>query len=675
LTAGDLKRLAEVRRLRLTPQRRAIVDYLQTANRHPTLEDVLQAINRRFPMTSRATVYNTLNMLKDEGLVREVFEGDVSRFDPNRAAPSLRLLALRRGGGRRMGGCPAGWRDFASRRAEGGNVRHDITRAVRWLPAERQRSRQTGSPKILGRTFNHNARRKKTMTTAAGAPAGDNQNSLTAGPRGPVLMQDFFLMEKMAHFNRERIPERVVHAKGYGAYGTFTVTKDITKYTKAKIFSTIGSKTECFARFSTVGGEKGSADTAREPRGFALKFYTQEGNWDMVGNNTPVFFIRDPLKFGDFIHTQKREPDTNLKSPTMMWDFWSLSPESLHQVTILFSDRGTPDGYRHMDGFSSHTFSLINDKDELVWCKFHFKTMQGIKNFTGEAATEMAGKDADYAQRDLFHAIEKGDYPKWRVCVQIMTQEQAGTFKYNPFDLTKVWPHGEFPLHEIGVMELNRNPVNYFADVEQAAFGPANVVPGISYSPDKMLQARLLSYPDAHRYRIGVNYSELPVNKARCPIQSYHRDGSARHDNGTGPNYEPNSFGGPVEDARFKGLPIKITGDGDRYNHREGNDDYTQPGNLFRLLKPEEQQRLISNIVGTMKSVVCGFRRSRSSTSTRRILPTARAWRRVLAFRSMKCCTQTSPPRSERIRHSWGRDSIPPYRQAISLPHQPAKNA
>ncbi len=444
---------------------------------------------------------------------------------------------------------------------------------------------------------------KKTLPTAAGAPVGDNQNSLTAGPRGPVLMQDFFLMEKMAHFNRERVPERVVHAKGSGAFGTFTVTQDISRWTKAKVFSKVGKKTEMFARFSTVGGEKGSADTERDPRGFALKFYTEEGNWDMVGNNTPVFFIRDPLKFGDFIHTQKRDPQTNLKSPTMMWDFWSLSPESLHQVTILFSDRGTPHGYRHMDGFSSHTFSLINDKNEMVWCKFHFKTMQGIKNFDGEGAANMRGQDPDFAQRDLFEAIEKGNYPKWRVSVQVMTEAEADKFEYNPFDLTKVWPHGQFPLHEVGVMELNRNPANYFTDVEQAAFEPSNVVDGISYSPDKMLQARLLSYPDAHRYRIGVNYTEVPVNKARCPIHTYHRDGHLRHDNGTGPDYEPNSFGGPAEDPRYRTIPVKIHGNGDRYNHREGNDDYTQPGNLFRLLSAEEKKRLIGNIVGSMTGI------------------------------------------------------------------------
>ncbi len=317
---------------------------------------------------------------------------------------------------------------------------------------------------------------RKVMTTVTGIPVGDNQNSLTVGPRGPVLMQDYLLLEKMAHFNRERIPERVVHAKGSGAYGVFLVTQEITRWTKAKLFEKVGKKTEVFVRFSTVGGEKGSADTERDPRGFAVKFYTEEGNWDMTGNNTPVFFIRDPLKFSDFIHTQKRDPQTNLKSPTMMWDFWSLSPESLHQVTILFSDRGTPYGFRYMNGYSSHTFSLINAENRRVWCKWHFKTLQGIKNFTREEAIDMAGKDPDFAQRDLFEAIRRGDYPKWRVCLQIMTEEQAQTFKYNPFDLTKVWPHKEYPLQEVGIMTLNRIPENYFAEVEQSAFAPANVV-------------------------------------------------------------------------------------------------------------------------------------------------------------------------------------------------------
>ncbi len=451
----------------------------------------------------------------------------------------------------------------------------------------------------------HAADDRKQLTTAAGIPVGDNQNSLTAGPRGPILMQDFHLIEKMAHFNRERIPERVVHAKGAGAYGTFTVTNDITRYTKARVFSEVGKQTQVAVRFSTVGGEKGSADSARDPRGFAVKFYTEEGNWDLVGNNTPIFFIRDPLKFSDFIHTQKRDPQTNLRSPTMMWDFWSLSPESLHQVTILFSDRGTPRSYRHMNGYSSHTFSFINAQNERFWVKFHFKTLQSIQNFTREEAVKIAGENPDQATEDLFNAIAEGDYPRWRLCVQIMPEEEADHYHVNPFDLTKVWPHGDYPLIEVGIMELNRNPENYFAEVEQAAFAPANVVPGISFSPDKMLQARILSYPDAHRYRLGVNYETLPVNRPTAPVNTYHRDGFMRFDGngGAAPNYEPNSFGGPVENPRYLEPPLKITADAARYNHREGNDDYTQAGNLFRLMSEDARARLIGNIVDHMKDV------------------------------------------------------------------------
>jgi len=446
---------------------------------------------------------------------------------------------------------------------------------------------------------------QKNLTTAAGIPVGDNQNSVTAGARGPVLMQDFHLIEKMAHFNRERIPERVVHAKGAGAYGTFTVTKDITQYSKANVFSKVGQQTPLLIRFSTVGGEKGSADTARDPRGFAVKFYTDQGNWDLVGNNTPVFFIRDPLKFGDFIHTQKREPQSNLKPSWMMWDFWGLSPEALHQVTTLFSDRGTPDGFRHMHGFSSHTFSLINAQNERVWVKFHMLTEQGIKNLTSAEATRLAGENPDYATADLFNAIERGDFPKWRMSIQVMTQAEAETFYVNPFDLTKVWPHKAHPLIEVGVLELNRNPQNYFAEIEQAAFAPANVVPGISFSPDKMLQARILSYPDAHRYRLGVNYEALPVNHPHAPVNNYHRDGASRFDGNNGPavNYEPNSMGGPVEQAEYLEPPFPVTGDGARYNHRDGNDDYTQPGDLFRLMDAGARARLVENVVGGMTGV------------------------------------------------------------------------
>ena len=447
---------------------------------------------------------------------------------------------------------------------------------------------------------------KSIMTTAAGIPVADNQNSETAGPRGPVLMQDHQLMEKMAHFNRERVPERVVHAKGAGAYGKFTVTADISKYTRAKLFEKVGKQCGVFVRFSTVAGELGSADTARDPRGFAVKFYTEEGNWDMVGNNTPVFFIRDPLKFSDFIHSQKRLPGTGMRDATMQWDFWSLSPESLHQVTWLFGDRGIPATYRHMDGFSSHTYSLWNRKGERFWVKWHLKTMQGIKCLTQAEATRLAGEDPDYHRRDLHAAIENGDYPKWRVMVQVMPEKDADTYAIHPFDLTKVWPHKEYPLIEVGVMELNRNPENYFAEVEQAAFEPSNMPPGMGASPDKMLQARLLSYPDAHRYRIGINYAALPVNKPRCPVHTYHRDGHMCFDgNGSdSPVYQPNSFAGPADDASFKEPPLRISGNADRYDHWAGNADYySQAGNLFRLMSAEEKTRLIGNLVGAMQGV------------------------------------------------------------------------
>lgn len=447
--------------------------------------------------------------------------------------------------------------------------------------------------------------KKKTMTTAHGQSIGDNQNSLTAGPRGPLLMQDHQLLEKMATFNRERVPERVVHANGSGALGTFTVTNDITQYTKAKIFSEVGKKTDALARFSTVAGERGAADAERDVRGFALKFYTEEGNWDMVGNNTPVFFIRDPYKFSDFIHTQKRDPKTNMRSNTMMWDFWSLSPESLHQVTILFSDRGLPQGYRFINGYGSHTYSFINAENERFWVKFHFKTKQGIKTWTNEEAAKVVARDRESSQRDLFEAIERGEFPQWRFCIQIMPEKVAETYHLNPFDLTKVWPHSDYPLIEVGTLELNRNPENYFAEIEQASFEPSNVVPGISTSPDKMLQARIMSYADAHRYRIGANYASLPVNKPQCPVHTYHRDGNMRFDGNFGGavNYEPNSFDGPTEDPRYLEPPLKISGDADRYNHRDGNDDYTQPGNLFRLMSDDQKQQLFSNVVAAMQGV------------------------------------------------------------------------
>ena len=449
----------------------------------------------------------------------------------------------------------------------------------------------------------------KKLTTASGIPYYNNEDTMSVGARGPLLLQDFILHEKMAHFNRERIPERVVHAKGSGAYGTFTVTHDISKYTRAKVFNQVGKKTRAFLRFSTVGGEKGSADTERDPRGFAMKFYTEDGNWDLVGNNTPIFFIKDPKKFGDFIHTQKRDPFTNCKSPTMMWDFWSLNPESLHQVMFLMSDRGTPYSYRHMHGFGSHTFSFINDKNERVWVKFHFKTAQGIKNFVNDDAVKMKGEDPDWAQRDLVAAIEKGDFPKWNVKIQVMTEEQAKTYKWNPFDLTKVWLHKDFPLIDVGVLELNENPKNYFADVEQAAFAPAHVVDGISYSPDKMLQGRILSYPDAHRYRLGVNYEQLPVNKCPFMVNNYERDGAMRVDGngGSNPNYFPNSFDNIKPDEAYKQPAWELdTNVADWYSRNaEGeNDHFTQPGNFYRdVLSAEDKKNLVSNIVGAMKGI------------------------------------------------------------------------
>jgi len=450
---------------------------------------------------------------------------------------------------------------------------------------------------------------KKRLTTASGKPYTENENSQTVGPRGPVLLQDFILHEKMAHFNRERIPERVVHAKGSGAYGTFTVTHDISKYTKAKLFNEIGKQTKTFLRFSTVGGEKGSADTERDPRGFALKFYTEDGNWDLVGNNTPVFFIKDAKKFSDFIHTQKRDPRTNCKSATMMWDFWSLNPESLHQIMILFSDRGTPYSYRHMHGFGSHTFSMINADNERVFVKFHFKTQQKIKNFTDSEAGRMKGMDADWAQRDLVDAIDNGDFPKWDLKIQVMTDEEAKNFRWNPFDVTKIWPQGEYPLIDVGVLELNKIPENFFAEVEQAAFAPAHVVDGIGYSPDKMLQGRLLSYPDAQRYRLGANYEQLPVNRCPYATNNYERDGSMRLDgNGGGsPNYFPNSFDDIEVDQSYK-EPAEdmnsVVADWYDRNGEGDNDHYTQAGDLFRkVFNDEERTAQVNNFLGSLRGV------------------------------------------------------------------------
>jgi len=454
--------------------------------------------------------------------------------------------------------------------------------------------------------MNKKTDKEKKITTAAGIPVSDNQTSLTAGERGPTLLQDHHLLEKLSHFNRERVPERVVHAKAAGAHGTFTVTNDITKYTKAKIFSGVGKKTEMFERFSTVAGEKGSADTVRDVRGFALKFYTEQGNWDLVGNNTPTFFIRDAIKFPDFIHTQKRDPQTNVKADTPQWDFWSHVPESLHQVTILFSDRGIPEGIPFMNGYGSHTYSFINDKDERFWVKFHFKTQQGIKCLMQDEANRIAGEDPDYHIHQLFDSIKEGNYPKWTLSVQIMPEKEAENYRWNPFDLTKVWPHGDYPLIEVGVLELNKNPQNYFAEVEQAAFSPGNVVPGISFSPCKMLQARIFSYADAQRYRLGVNFERLPIN---CPhatkAENYQRDGRMRFDDngGASPNYEPNSFNGPKADPSYKEPPLKISGDANYYEQTRGvDDDYVQPGNLYRLLPSDEQKHLVENIAGSLKN-------------------------------------------------------------------------
>ncbi len=445
------------------------------------------------------------------------------------------------------------------------------------------------------------------MTTSAGAPVSDNQNTLTAGPRGPVLMQDYHLIEKLAHQNRERIPERVVHAKGWGAHGIFTVTHDITQYSKAKLFSEIGKQTQIVSRFSTVAGEAGAADAERDVRGFSVKFYTEEGNWDMVGNNTPVFFIRDPYKFPDFIHTQKRHPKTNLRNNIAVWDYWSQSPEALHQITILMSDRGIPVSPMHMNGYGSHTFSFINANQERFWVKFHFKTQQGHQHYSNTEAEAVIGKSRESYQEALYHAIEHGNFPKWDVKIQIMPELAAESTPFNPFDLTKVWPHADYPLIEVGVLELNRNPENYFMEIEQAAYSPSNIVPGIGFSPDKVLQARLFAYADAHRYRLGTHYEALPVNAPKCPVRHYHKDGAMRffqNDAGT-PDlyYEPNSFGGPTQDHSFAEPPLKISGDADRYDHPHDHDDYRQAGDLFRLFDSAHQQRVCENIAASMAGV------------------------------------------------------------------------
>ena len=445
--------------------------------------------------------------------------------------------------------------------------------------------------------------KNKSFTTSNGAPVADNQNVMTAGPRGPMLLQDVWFLEKLAHFDREVIPERRMHAKGSGAFGSFTVTHDISKHTKAKIFSEIGKKTDLFVRFSTVAGERGAADAERDIRGFAIKFYTEEGNWDLVGNNTPVFFLRDPLKFPDLNHAVKRDPKTNMRSAKNNWDFWTLLPEALHQITITMSDRGIPLSYRHMNGYGSHTFSLINEQGERVWVKFHLKTAQGIQTLTDSEAEALVGKDRESHQRDLFDHIEAGDFPKWNVKIQLMTEDEAHAVSFNPFDLTKVWPHTDFPLMDVGVLELNRNPENYFAEVEQAAFNPANIVPGIGFSPDKMLQGRLFSYGDAQRHRLGVNHGHIPVNAPRCPFHSYHRDGSMRTDGNQGGTlgYEPNNDGEWNEQAVAKEPSFKLEGMADHWSHRAEDDDYySQPRDLFRLMSPEQKQVLFENTAHAM---------------------------------------------------------------------------
>ncbi|KAI9487817.1 MAG: catalase [Benjaminiella poitrasii] len=447
---------------------------------------------------------------------------------------------------------------------------------------------------------------KNILTTSNGNPVENNQTSQTAGQWGPVLLQDFHLIDKLAHFDRERIPERVVHAKGAGAHGFFEVTHDITHLTKAKFLSHIGKKTPVFLRFSTVGGEKGSADTARDPRGFAVKFYTEEGNWDMVGNNTPVFFIRDPSKFPDFIHTQKRNPQTNCADPDAFWDFLSLVPESIHQVTILFSNRGTPDGYRYLNGYSSHTLKLVDDNGNYKYVKWHFKTDQGIKNLKADAAGALAGSSPDYATRDLFDAIERGDYPSWSVYVQVMDPEDAKTYRFNPFDVTKVWPHKDYPLQPVGKMTLNRNPENYFAETEQAAFSPSHTVPGIDVSPDRMLQGRLFSYPDTHRHRLGANYAQIPINQPHSRVSNHQRDGSMAvlGNGGSGPNYEPNSFGGPYQTnaAATTFTAEEVMGMTGRYSYQLDDVDFVQAGDLYRLMSAEEKTDLVNNIAGHLKN-------------------------------------------------------------------------
>lgn len=445
----------------------------------------------------------------------------------------------------------------------------------------------------------------KRMTTASGAPVGDNQHSLTAGERGPTLLQDVHFLEKIAHFDRERIPERVVHAKGSGAFGYFEVTNDeISKYTKADFLSEKGKQTEMFARFSTVAGEQGSADTLRDPRGFALKFYTDEGNYDLVGNNTPIFFVRDAIKFPDFIHTQKRHPQTGLKDKDMVWDFWSLSPESLHQITYLHGDRGIPATYRHMNGYGSHTYKWVNKDGEAFWVKYHFMSDQGVKGLDVDLADELAGTDPDYHREDLFNAIENEDHPSWTLYVQILPYEDYKDYKYDIFDVTKTISKKDYPRIEVGKMVLNKNPENFFADVEQAALSPANFVPGIEASPDKMLQGRLFSYSDTQRHRLGTNHQQIEVNRPKVDVNHYQRDGymAVNGNGGSKPNYEPNSMDGPVADSSVKISPFEVEGMADSVMH-DSEDYYSQPGDLYRLMSEDEKTRLVQNFADHMRPV------------------------------------------------------------------------
>ena len=442
------------------------------------------------------------------------------------------------------------------------------------------------------------------LTRASGAPVYDNEDSMSAGVRGPLVMEDVWLFEKHAHFNREVIPERRMHAKGSGAFGYFVVIHDITKYSKAKVFSEIGKVTPMFVRFSTVAGERGAADAERDIRGFAMKFYTEDGNWDLAGNNTPVFFFRDPKKFIDLNHAVKRDPRTNMRSANTNWDFWTSLPEALLQVTITMSDRGIPSSYRYMHGHGSHTYSLINEQNERVWVKFHFRSQQGIQNLTDQEAEFVVGKDRESHQRDLYTAIEQGHYPRWTMYIQVMSEEEAKNYKTNPFDLTKMWPKKEFPFIEVGYFELNKNPANYFAEVEQAAFDPSHNVPGIGFSPDRMLQTRIITYGDAHRYRLGVNSDSIPVNQALGVKHkhSFHRDGQMRVDGNYGSenHYTPNSYGNWLDHPAFSEPPLE-GGEIKHHDYRaDDHDYYSQAGQLFRNMNKEQQLVLFENTARNM---------------------------------------------------------------------------